>query len=82
MCTEYRAKQHIHCANDLAAPPSDTQTANFCEYFIPTAGTYNADNNQGNSAKAKLDALFGDGKTPAANTNDEIAGKLDDLFDN
>ncbi|MDG2072831.1 MAG: hypothetical protein P8J55_14140 [Pseudomonadales bacterium] len=54
--------------------------ANFCEYFIPTAGTYDADNDKGDSAKAKLNELFGDGQAPAA-TEDDIARKLDDLFD-
>jgi len=82
MCAEFRAKQHIHCANDLADPPSDIQMANFCEYFSPVAGTYDADNDKGDSAKVKLDALFGEGEAPATTADDDIAGKLDDLFDN
>lgn len=82
MYTKFRAKKHIHCANDLADPPSNIQMANFCEYFIPNAGTYDADNDKGDSAKAKLDTLFGDGEAPAATTEYDIARKLDDLFDN
>ncbi len=74
-CTQYDAGKPQSCVNDLADPPSDKTSANFCEYFIPNMQLSGSDSKNDN-AKAKLDALFGDENEDSP----QSSNPLDDLF--
>lgn len=69
MCIHYDRDVADQCREDRAEPPTDKETANFCDYFSPRfsagGGTAGAESGAGRSrqeeARAKLDALFGGG---------------------
>lgn len=63
MCRYYDARAAAgQCTEDRADPPSNKETANFCEWFALAAGRHaeRGDDRQ-DSARARLDALFGGG---------------------
>jgi hypothetical protein len=60
MCRHYAPARAGACAEDRADPPSDKETANFCDYFEPTSGAAGAEQDDAAArARARLDALFG-----------------------
>ena len=70
-CANCGADQHVckmcaflikgRCDEDRAEHVSDTQRANFCDYFKPNNNLkHNQSNRDSTSAKAQLAALFGD----------------------
>ena len=60
LCRFYDPQAVDECREDRAEPPSNKETANFCEWFAPRAGAYQGDrNDRAASARAELDALFG-----------------------
>ena len=60
-CRHYAPSSASACAEDQAEPPSNKETANFCEWFKPTSDGGGGDSTSKNDeAKARLDALFGD----------------------
>ncbi len=62
--------------NQLAEPPTDKGSANFCEFFIPNLGlAQQTENNLSTDATKQLNALFGEDDTPEPAKN-----PLDDLF--
>lgn len=84
MCRRYAPGRPGDCDHDRTEPPVDKESANFCEYFLPAAGTYAAvEGARKDAAKSKLDALFGEGggdASPDAD-QDDTKSRLDDLFD-
>ena len=59
MCKHFDHRQR--CNEDRAETVSDTEKANFCDYFSPSGRMFDKIGNQkAVDAKAKLAALFGD----------------------
>lgn len=66
MCQFYRPQNSNHCNEERADPPGDAGVANFCDYFSPAkkpAGKQKSARSK--SAKADLEALFGDASSGA-----------------
>lgn len=72
LCIHYAPGKPGDCVHDLADPPTEKSSANFCDYFKPNFHL-SASANSNDDARAKLDALFGD-----AEFGDEKVG--DDKF--
>ena len=63
MCQFHAQAMPGSCEDERADPPTQKENANFCEYFEPRNNAYS--NQRGvaaDSAKARLDALFGASK--------------------
>jgi hypothetical protein len=61
MCVFYDSKSRGSCNEERAECPSDTERANFCDYFKPSIHAFTASSQQKSAvAKAKFAALFGD----------------------
>jgi hypothetical protein len=80
-CAKCKADQHVcnmclyfvkdRCEEERAEHISDTEKANFCDYFKPNNKVFKmADNQKAAKAKAELAALFGD-VVPEKNQDDE-----------
>ena len=81
MCRFHDPKLRDGCREERAEHVLEKERANFCEFFEPRAGAYQArDGGKAAAAKAELDALFGGPKaeTPA----DPARAELDKLFGN
>lgn len=80
MCSHYDPQVPDQCREDDAERVSDKERANFCDYFSPSAAAFDEDRRQeAESARKKLEALFGDGD----GSDDSPPGGLDaaeDLF--
>lgn len=49
----------MQCFEDRADPPLQKENANFCEFFSPQSGAFEAQTaTRSNAAKGQLDALF------------------------
>jgi hypothetical protein len=60
MCRRYTTKFHTKCEDERADPPERKDSANFCEYYKPRAGAFDAYGKmEGDAASAQLKALFG-----------------------
>jgi len=61
LCVHYAPSRAESCAEDRAEPPTNKETANFCDFFSPMRGASRATQEDEAQAKAraKLDALFG-----------------------
>lgn len=67
MCLFRAESKPGQCEDERADPPTQKESANFCEYFKPRNNAYS--NQRGvaaDSAKASLDALFGASKDAIA----------------
>lgn len=63
MCEFYDTSVSRSCREPVADEVRDKEKANFCGYFKPIAGAFQArDSAAANEAKAKLEALFGDAR--------------------
>ncbi|WP_232787985.1 hypothetical protein [Paraglaciecola sp. MB-3u-78] len=80
-CDNCKADQHVcnmclyfvkdRCEEERAEHISDTEKANFCDYFKPNNKVFKTANNQKSAkAKAELAALFGD-EVPEKSQDDE-----------
>jgi hypothetical protein len=59
MCEHYDRRLPTACSEDDAEEVRDKKTANFCDYFKPSAKAYDpAEQRAEQAAKAQLDALF------------------------
>ena len=79
-CRHYRPDVTGSCDEDRADPPVIKENANFCDWFRPDAGAYSGDRtNRADTAKDKLQALFGDDQgdadeaEPSADAEDPAA---------
>ena len=60
LCIHFRTDVHSSCEEDRADPPVNKDTANFCDWFAPRPDAYaTGADTAGDTARAKLDALFG-----------------------
>jgi hypothetical protein len=60
MCQSYDPKVPRACTEDDAPDVRDKRSANFCDYFAPSAAAYRPDEHEAAArARAELDALFG-----------------------
>lgn len=93
MCKWYAPGRPNDCDHDRADPPVEKESANFCDYFAPTTGTYaQREGERKQQAKSKFAALFDedqDEDAPADDASvddaeqaeqDALRSKLDDLF--
>ncbi|MFT4937631.1 MAG: hypothetical protein ACI88A_000648 [Paraglaciecola sp.] len=61
MCVFFDSKNSGSCNEEKAEPPSDTEHANFCDYFKPSTDAFSAaSEKKSEQAKANFAALFGD----------------------
>jgi len=73
MCSKYTTRFHRKCEDERTDPPERKDSANFCEYYKPRAGAFDAHGKmEGDAASAELKALFGKG-TEADPTQDDGA---------
>jgi len=82
MCEFYDPAIAEQCREDDADEVKNKEYSNFCDYFQPVPGQYDATYSQGDrSARAQLDALFNaddtDSDTPSPDSSRNAA---DDLF--
>jgi hypothetical protein len=85
MCQQYRPGRPGDCDDDRADPPAEKATANFCEFFQPSASAYTRkDGSPVAAARSKLSSLFDDqpeGSVSEGGPKDrENHSKFDDLF--
>lgn len=95
MCKRYDTRYPNRCSDERADPPVHKDSANFCDYFAPRPGTFDAGGKKASKrAQAELEALFGgqdstdadataeeDGSDDAPETEEERARReLDKLF--
>ncbi|MGF1547940.1 MAG: hypothetical protein ACFCUG_11500 [Thiotrichales bacterium] len=87
MCVHFNARVSGQCNEDRAEDVSDKTRANFCDYFKPRPDAYRAaDTSQRQSARAALDALFGDtpvvapSPEPTLSAAEQTRRRLDELF--
>lgn len=86
LCSQFAPGRSGDCDNELADPPTDKTSANFCEYFIPNAHL-NVSGSKPSDAEAKLAALFDDNEPGddepdpfEPSTPEKKRNPLDDLF--
>ena len=60
MCRHFDPSSRPTCQHDLADPPRESDSANFCDYLSPHFGRDRSSRRQGNGAAASLAQLFGD----------------------
>jgi hypothetical protein len=68
MCRHYDPLiAHGQCDEERAEPPNNKEVANFCDWYEPRGGAYKAARSERHdSARSRLDALFGADDTAAA----------------
>ena len=93
LCRHYDPHKTATCFEDRADPPLQKENANFCDFFAPRFGAFEAATaRKSDTAREGLDALFGsaaedisDDADAAADTQQdpdkEARRKLDDLFE-
>lgn len=84
MCLHFEPRWRQGCREERAEDVSERERANFCDYFSPRAGAFQARSAAAaDSARAELEALFGDAPRPAtgeAAEAEQSRKALDDLF--
>lgn len=84
MCVFYHPNVAGRCTEEGAEEVREKERANFCDYYKPQPGAYQApDNSKSSNARGALDALFGGSPEEDAQTgkNPDAARKnLEDLF--
>jgi hypothetical protein len=86
MCTHYAPRLPTGCDEQDALEVRDKASANFCDYFRPSAAAFDAAQGVADKrARTELDALFG--KSPSSNADapapsaaDAALTKARDLF--
>jgi hypothetical protein len=80
MCLHFQTGIPKQCDEDDAEEVKEKERPNFCDYFRPNPRAYRKGDVKSQSAKSKLDSLFGAGADATENPADAARGKLDDLF--
>jgi hypothetical protein len=85
MCRRYTTRFHSKCEDERADPPERKDNANFCEYFKPRSGAFDAHGKMdADAASNELNALFGKGDAEAGESDDvgsdESRSAAEDLF--
>lgn len=88
MCRHFDAALAEQCREDRAEPPTNKESANFCDFFQPVlGGGAETSDPAAAGARARLEALFGradpagTADDAAADTPDDARRRLDALFD-
>ena len=68
------------CREPVAEEVKDKTRANFCDYFQPRAGAFNAVPDEAAQARARLESLFGGGAGAATPAADGERARLEELF--
>ena len=80
MCTSYDSSVPGQCREEDAEEVFEKEKVNFCEWFDPAAGVFDADRaNEASRASQDLAALFGDEPDSKPDTN-ALTQKAEDLF--
>ncbi|MEM9401630.1 MAG: hypothetical protein AAGA44_03960 [Pseudomonadota bacterium] len=80
MCRAYDPTVSDQCREDDAEHVRDKATANFCDWFVPSAGVFDAAGKQAaDAASAQLDALFG-GPAVTDSSSDDALSDAEALF--
>jgi hypothetical protein len=83
-CEHFDRDRPGQCGNELADPPNEKTSANFCEYFTLERKAYRGKTATNASVKDKLSSLFGDDareeSSDGANKGTESNNPLDNLF--
>jgi len=80
MCTRYAPRLPSGCDEQDAIEVRDKTSANFCDYFKPSARAFDAAQGTADSrARAELDSLFGGSATPESGADPALT-KARDLF--
>ena len=87
MCRHFDPSRRPTCQHDLADPPRESDSANFCDYLSPHFGRDRSSRRQDNGAAASLAQLFGDdegedmvGEKYEVERPNEAERQLKDLF--
>lgn len=90
LCRHYEPQRAgVHCAEDRADPPVVKESANFCDWFRPSATAFSsATATRHDSARSKLDEIFSGEATEnpeqapqnTQSKEDEARSRLDALF--
>ena len=60
LCRHYDPKRTMQCFEDRADPPLQKENANFCDFFAPRSGAFEARTSKASdAARGELDSLFG-----------------------
>lgn len=77
LCRFYDRSVPRQCLEDGAEEVREKEKVNFCDWFKPAAGAFDADLKSAEErAKSELASLFGDGPEP----DEQSATAADDLF--
>ena len=80
MCRFFDPTISEQCREDDAEHVRDKETANFCDWFKPASGVFDAERKRAaDAANAQLDALFGGGDADTV-APDEQQSAADALF--
>jgi len=80
MCRHYAAGVPRQCREDGAEEVTNKETPNFCDWFEPAAGRFDAGRaDQARKARDQLAALFGDGDSKDDGV-DPAASEAENLF--
>jgi len=87
MCRHFDPSGRPTCQHELADPPRESDSANFCDYLSPHFGRERSSRRQSNNAAASLAQLFGDnegedrtGENQEAERPSDAERQLKDLF--
>jgi hypothetical protein len=89
MCKQYAPTAPDACAEDDAPEVRNKTTANFCDYFDPDPEVFDGSERQAEvAARARLDALFGNGVSKQSGEREEkssaekLLDQAEELFKN
>ncbi len=81
MCRSFDENAHDQCLEDDAERVREKEQLNFCDYFVAAEGRFDAAGKaEADSARAELDALFGDGANKEKQPDDPHTSAAEDLF--
>ena len=82
LCRFYNPNISDKCDHELAEPAREVTVANFCHYFRPRPGAFQADNKgKSDAALTQLKSLFGESASQAQTSDNEDSAGQDELSD-
>ena len=82
MCRRYTTRFHTKCEDERADPPERKDNANFCDYYKPRSGAFDAHGKMdADAAGSELKALFGRGEESGGDEGGEDSSEPDDPRD-
>lgn len=81
LCQFYDARTVRQCSEIRAEEVADKERANYCDWFKPRPDAFDPGARaKAEAAKSQLDALFGEGTAPSADTKDPAREAAERLF--